>query len=277
MYKQKEINCFKLSSIILIIIIFSFIIITPHHGPYAQEFYQYPTKPGTQEWSYLKTHNEMVKACQIPENLLNKMSTNELIRACFDYPLLGDLVLYNNIQQGFDNLLRNSNAFQELFRRNDAAPLLLKKYINLDTVINFESDSDYNKGKHAVHLVLLEIIISQTKIMEAFKVTDIITLCDEGINKYNSKIKNANIYGFLSKTASSYMISKAMNQILNKQLPMSELRRINSTEEIERIRKKYLTDETIKKFMNTSIVLDKRVITEIPYDAGALLMRKVKG
>lgn len=40
--------------------------------------WDYPVKPGTEEWKKLKTGKEKNEACQIPENVLKKISSHEL-------------------------------------------------------------------------------------------------------------------------------------------------------------------------------------------------------
>ncbi len=39
----------------------------------------YPVTPNSKEWKNLSSHAEMVKACTIPDELLDKISTQELL------------------------------------------------------------------------------------------------------------------------------------------------------------------------------------------------------
>ncbi len=43
----------------------------------------------------------MVIACNAPEEILRELSTADLVSLMLDYPLLGDLYLYNNLDDGF--------------------------------------------------------------------------------------------------------------------------------------------------------------------------------
>lgn len=38
--------------------------------------WDYPIKPGTEEWTNFKSGQEMLNACQIPENILKNLSTS---------------------------------------------------------------------------------------------------------------------------------------------------------------------------------------------------------
>ena len=85
-----------------------------------------PHKPGTEAWQALSTHEDMLKACQIPAEILKTVSTEELIELCLAYPLLGDIFAYNGIQEGISKVSARFNGLQELFKR--------KKYeINKET------------------------------------------------------------------------------------------------------------------------------------------------
>lgn len=43
------------------------------------ESYQYPVVPGMEEWAKLGSLQEMAEACQIPEEILSKMTTEALV------------------------------------------------------------------------------------------------------------------------------------------------------------------------------------------------------
>ena len=42
--------------------------------------WNYPILPGTEEWKKFKTQQEKVDACQIPEDVLKAISTNDLVQ-----------------------------------------------------------------------------------------------------------------------------------------------------------------------------------------------------
>lgn len=63
------------------------------------EPYQFPIVPGSPVWETFTTHQDMLDATQVPDNVLESLSTTALIRTVMDYPLLGDMYLYNTVQQ----------------------------------------------------------------------------------------------------------------------------------------------------------------------------------
>jgi hypothetical protein len=87
--------------------------------------WDYPVKPGTPEWANFKTKKEKIDACQIPQDILNSITTKGLVKVCLDYPLYGDIFAYNSMQEGFREVATSFNGIQELFRRDDRAQCLL--------------------------------------------------------------------------------------------------------------------------------------------------------
>ncbi|WP_304806593.1 hypothetical protein [Paramuribaculum intestinale] len=86
--------------------------------------YVYPIRPGTDEWSALETHEEKLRVTQLPDDLLNKLRTDELLEVCMDYPLLIDAFLFNTFEEGLEKMCGRFNGFQEFMRRNDNAQVL---------------------------------------------------------------------------------------------------------------------------------------------------------
>ena len=82
--------------------------------------YVYPVLPGTDEWNALKGHGEMLAVCQIPEDILKALSTEDLLEVVLDYPLMGDMFSYSTMEQGFLRVQKQFNGLQELTSRDDA-------------------------------------------------------------------------------------------------------------------------------------------------------------
>lgn len=62
------------------------------------QIYDYPTKPGSSNWKQFKSHNEMIKACQMPDSILLQIPTKNLLESCLNYPLLFDILAYDNFK-----------------------------------------------------------------------------------------------------------------------------------------------------------------------------------
>lgn len=95
----------------------------------SQEF-DYPVKPESEEWKVLDTHEKMVEVCTIPDEVIQQMSTYELLEVVMDYPLLSDLYFYNTYEQGLYALVSEFNGLRELLKRSDGISEILEYYEN---------------------------------------------------------------------------------------------------------------------------------------------------
>lgn len=77
------------------------------------------TKP--EIWKTFQTLEEMQSACQIPDDVLSNLSTEELVQICMDYPLFGNYLAYDNETFGIKKVMAGFNGFTELKKRTDAA------------------------------------------------------------------------------------------------------------------------------------------------------------
>ena len=71
-------------------------------------------------------------ACQIPDSLLSKLTTKELVEICASHPLNPICNAYNNPMDGARYIMRNFSGFKELQKREDAAEKLLDFYESID-------------------------------------------------------------------------------------------------------------------------------------------------
>jgi hypothetical protein len=89
--------------------------------------WDYPIKPGMPEWA----SSGGVAACQIPDSILNDLSTACLTKICLQYPFIYDMFVFNDKRKGFDMFFRNFNGIRELYNREEVLEELLKQYHNL--------------------------------------------------------------------------------------------------------------------------------------------------
>ena len=92
-------------------------------------------------WAQYQSLEEMFAACQIPEEKLKSMSTDELVEVCMSHPLYGIYSAYNNELEGAKVVIDHFNGFEELNKRSDAAEKLLAFYKD----VNFNSSSHHRK------------------------------------------------------------------------------------------------------------------------------------
>lgn len=123
----------------------------------------------------LKTHDEKVVKLQIDNTDISTMSTKELINACLEYPMFGDMFFYNNDQEGIDDIIDNFNGLEELFKREDVGRSLLNVYSNIDLSI-VERESEYP----LLQLKYLETLIAQRKTLDSLNIderTQLLEIC----------------------------------------------------------------------------------------------------
>lgn len=91
--------------------------------------WDYPVKPGMEEWKELNSNQKKVDACQIPDSVLFCLSTKRLTELCLQYPLLGDIYAFNFLDHGLDKLFMDFNGIKELYKRKEVSDFLIKQYI----------------------------------------------------------------------------------------------------------------------------------------------------
>ena len=126
-----------------------------------------------------------ILACQIPDEVLKKMSTVGILETALSHPLFLDDMQFANSQEGwFEYFSQKANVFQELFKRGDAGEVLLKrvKSINLSDILKYndtstESNSFYNTVQHTY------FFIAQPQILEKLDNKSRIALMEDILNK----------------------------------------------------------------------------------------------
>ena len=73
---------------------------------YAQEklLWEYPVKPRTEEWKKLKNYKAKIDVCQVPEDILPNINTDDLTVLCLQYPILYNVLAFNSLIDGQSDL-----------------------------------------------------------------------------------------------------------------------------------------------------------------------------
>lgn len=104
----------------------------------------YPINQTEKEWKDLDNHNEMIKACIVPDEVLSIMKTDELIELLYDYPLLIDMYSYDSLEEGVMHLAEECNILAELCKRKDFSVELLKERLEHKSVNSYEEFKEKN-------------------------------------------------------------------------------------------------------------------------------------
>lgn len=150
--------------------------------PRPADTYVYPIVPGTEEWMELhqKGMDEVLKACRVPEDILQKQSTQAVIQAFFDYPFVLDMYAGSStLLDGFINSAKYNSAYAELLKRNDAGTCLLERYLLYDPV-----------GCDAAILMapLLEMLLAQPEFYSRLTTDESKQLVKEALQKNRTRI-----------------------------------------------------------------------------------------
>lgn len=184
----------------------------------------FPIDADSEEWKNFDTHDEMVEACTIPDEILAEISTADLVDLVLDYPLLIDMFSFDTYEMGMEVISKNFNGMCELLSREGAAQLLLDAYCEKavlsesslegetgkEILEEFESgdkteamemlmnsveifDEVLSDAEEIMKLDALEVMLGQEDIIDVLNDSELDRLSDEVIDKYIEK-SNIDLY-----------------------------------------------------------------------------------
>lgn len=147
--------------------------------------WDYPIRPGTEEWLAIKDYHERLKTLNIPEEILDELPTTELARICLDYPQMLLVFTRDNLITGLQGISLQFNGFYELAKRKDAGAELVKIYKDL-------SPEDYSSlGPVAkADFIYIELQLGSLSILENMSRDERVELLKMSYEKFNRKIKS---------------------------------------------------------------------------------------
>jgi hypothetical protein len=105
--------------------------------------WDYPIKPGTDAWRALPDVQSYWDVCQIPDNVLSSLSTEDLVKLFFRCPKTFEYTAHNSWMFGMQVCYDNFNGFREVCDRgSDSVDRMLKLYLKalsgLPAVMKFD-------------------------------------------------------------------------------------------------------------------------------------------
>jgi hypothetical protein len=170
--------------------------------------YKFPLRPGMPEWKELKSHAEMLEACQIPDQLLANMSTEGLVRTCLTYPMAYDFLAFHSVARGINSVISRFNGLQELLRRPDAAVALLSAYKKMDPATTPDCGR-VDKRPCRFQFMYVEMLLSQEPILSSLTKDEKRSLLEVCRAKYAFKQNDAN-YGMIHFVAIGHLMSNIL-------------------------------------------------------------------
>ncbi|NQU88143.1 MAG: hypothetical protein HQ541_20545 [Mariniphaga sp.] len=213
---------------------------------FAQEniTWEYPVKPGTNEWENLDAYQDKLNAYNIPTNILKKISTSELVKTCLKYPELRLIFTRNDIQSGYSYIRSKFNGFRELETREDAGQELLRTYKSYNPDNFSKNASHLEIGRFIVKFTYIELLMAQTEILKKFNSTDINELLKLSTKNYKIKKNLKQYYGPMGLNTNVLLMGRFFNSDL------SELR-------------KDFGDHKVNLFIDYGIITDQEIFDKI--------------
>lgn len=184
--------------------------------------WDYPIKPGSEEWKKFQNNQEKVEACQIPEEVLTSLPTEDLTELCLQYPLLYDVFAFDNLNRGLDKLYNDFNGIRELYRRKDITTSLTKRYDQKIRSLSFlnGNSTELEKGKFILSVDILEVLLSRCDIQNSTTERISKEILQNLVAGYEEKIKYSDYFkgaGFRINVYSRvHVIAKMDRQSLDK-------------------------------------------------------------
>jgi len=150
--------------------------------------WDYPVKPGMEEWNQLITEKERIEALQVPDNILASLSSKEIVDLCITFPAFGYFTAYNTPQEGFSIMFDRFNIFKHLLLRKDAGKSLIIVY--KDAGMSGFKTMPYPNDFWSIKLDYLELMLTQKEILQSLTLAEKIELLQEAKLKYIEKINN---------------------------------------------------------------------------------------
>ena len=197
----------------------------PWELPVKPGAWDYPVKPGMEEWKQFKTYEEMVRACQVPEEVLSSLSTEDLTDLCLRYPLLWNFTAFENTNVGLDQLFSEFHGIRELYQRKDVLHSMTKRYMEIIRTLPFLDDytnSDIEKGIFIISISVMECLLSRIERQNQEENDNLKGVLQCLVAGYEGKLKYAEDFkgmGFQTNFYSRANIIAKMDRLSIERLP----------------------------------------------------------
>ena len=169
--------------------------------------YEYPIKPGTEEWVQLVSRDARAQACTIPQEILETISTGGLFESLLNYPFILDYGAWEKMQVGFEKLKTENKGFTELYSREDLFQIIYDWYSPMSLECK---DWIYrpNNAPVVIELEIIEMFIFQNEFLDSLNHDRVIEIFKLIFNKLQSRIDNRSLES--EKWVSAAILGKIM-------------------------------------------------------------------
>jgi len=149
----------------------------------------------------------MYAACQIPPDVLTKLSTAALIQTCLQYPASTVLLIHSTPQMSFDRWKQSFNGIAELLTRRDAPARLLDLYKTVDVKGHRQLRTEIEKGQYTFFVMMIDAILVQDEIIGNMEPAEKRQLLSKTLSNFNA-IATDSLYGFVNQASTGRIIVK---------------------------------------------------------------------
>ncbi len=110
-----------------------------------------------EDWLHL-SRDERIESCQIPEDIVDSMSTETLLESVLDYPFMIDMLAFNTYEEGYERVKSEFPALQELIERDNLSSALIDEYYQLS------SSKSKNIDENIVKIGYITILTNQDEV-----------------------------------------------------------------------------------------------------------------
>lgn len=181
---------------------------------FSQQQWTYPVTPGSSEWRQIPTYSERVAVQQIPLEVLNDMSTQELFRAWMSLPGRIDVLAYDTMQKGFDVSVKRYNVLQSLLEREDAGSIILEKYLKTGPAFMQDDWSSLKKGQFITDIGYIELTLAQPEILQTLTPDQMKSVINISKTKLQEKMAlNTYDRDFFWEETGAILIGRTLQQV----------------------------------------------------------------
>lgn len=226
-------------------VILTFLVIVPLIS-FAQNkiTWNFPIKPGSTEWGNAISYQERLNLYNIPGNLLDIISTKELIGTCLNYPEIRLIFTRNDLQLGYNHISQIFNGYKELESRNDAGKELLRIYKSYNPGGFDKNSTNLEIGNHIIEFTYIELLIAQSNILKNLSSTEVNELRIECIRKFKEKKDLQEFYGVIGLETTALVLARIYKKYLSETIPE-------------------FNDAKYQSFVNNAIVYDPLILDKI--------------
>jgi len=192
--------------------------------------YNYPIYPLMDRWREFQSKEEMKKACVVPMKQLQKMSTQAIIQAFWEYPFFIEYMLREDHWQEDFEFNIDENSYNVLKSREDAGHQLLERYRVMPSMC-----------KSILYPKAFEILFSQSPFLSQLSAVEKKEVIQLAFEKDSLRQEHPEHAGSLSRVITWFFIGRVMHNA--KYAPFMNL---------------YNKNENLKIFLETSF-FDRRI------------------